>query len=89
MWRTCPLFSPPAAPIAIFGAEYVLRWLPKGTHHWRKLVKPAEVLAGLGDTFTLLHRTGVRVNPFDRSFHFTPYQGVNYLLLVQKQPPDA
>ena len=78
-----------ALVIAIFGAEYVLRWLPKGTHHWRKLVKPAEVLAGLGDTFHLVHRTGVRVNPFDRSFHFTPYLGVNYLLLVQKQPQAA
>lgn len=78
-----------ALVIAIFGAEYVLRWLPKGTHHWRKLVKPAEVLAGLGDAFTLVHRTGVRVNPFNRRFHFTPYLGVNYLLLVQKQPPEA
>ena len=78
-----------ALVIAIFGAEYVLRWLPKGTHHWRKLVKPAEVLAGLGDTFHLVHRTGVRVNPFDRSFHFTPYLGVNYLLLGQKQPQAA
>lgn len=75
-----------ALVIAIFGAEYILRWLPKGTHHWRKLVKPAEVLAGLGDAFTLVHRTGVRVNPFDRRFHFTPYLGVNYLLLVQKKP---
>lgn len=75
-----------ALVIAIFGAEYILRWLPKGTHHWRKLVKPAEVLAGLGDAFTLVHRTGVRVNPFDRRFHFTSYLGVNYLLLVQKQP---
>ena len=78
-----------ALVIAIFGAEYVLRWLPKGTHHWRKLVKPAEVLAGLGDAFDLVHRTGVRVNPFDRGFHFTPYLGVNYLLLVQKRPRAA
>lgn len=78
-----------ALVIAIFGAEYVLRWLPKGTHHWRKLVKPAEALSGLGDAFTLLHRTGVRVNPFNRSFHFTPYLGVNYLLLVQKQRRGA
>jgi 2-polyprenyl-6-hydroxyphenyl methylase / 3-demethylubiquinone-9 3-methyltransferase len=29
--------------IAIVGAEYVLRWLPKGTHHYRKLVRPDEV----------------------------------------------
>lgn len=55
--------------IAIFGAEYVLGWLPKGTHRWRKLVKPSEVVAGLGDQFRLVHRTGVRVNPLDCSFH--------------------
>ena len=73
-----------ALVIAIFGAEYVLGWLPKGTHHWRKLVKPAEVIAGLGDQFLLSHRTGVRINPFTRSFHYTVYTGVNYMLLLQK-----
>ncbi len=72
--------------IAIVGAEYVLRWLPQGTHHWRKFVKPNEVSAGLGDRFDLVHRTGVRVNPLDRSFHYTGYEGVNYMLLLQKAP---
>jgi 2-polyprenyl-6-hydroxyphenyl methylase/3-demethylubiquinone-9 3-methyltransferase len=33
-----------------------------------------------------LHRTGVRINPFDRSLHFTGYTGVNYMLLLQKGP---
>ncbi|MEM8586593.1 MAG: bifunctional 2-polyprenyl-6-hydroxyphenol methylase/3-demethylubiquinol 3-O-methyltransferase UbiG [Pseudomonadota bacterium] len=32
---------------AIVGAEYVLRWLPRGTHDWRKFVKPSELAAGL------------------------------------------
>ncbi len=32
---------------AIIGAEYVLRWLPRGTHDWRKFVKPSELAAGL------------------------------------------
>jgi 2-polyprenyl-6-hydroxyphenyl methylase/3-demethylubiquinone-9 3-methyltransferase len=73
-----------ALVIAIVGAEYVLGWLPKGTHHWRKLVKPAEVTAGLGEAFALVHRTGVRVNPFDRSFHYTRYLGVNYMLVLRK-----
>lgn len=70
--------------IAIIGAEYVLGWLPKGTHRWRKLVKPEQIAAGLGEDFVLEHRTGVRVNPFDRSFHYTPYLGVNYMLLLSK-----
>jgi 2-polyprenyl-6-hydroxyphenyl methylase/3-demethylubiquinone-9 3-methyltransferase len=71
--------------VAIFGAEYVLGWLPKGTHHYRKLVKPDEVITGLGPEFRLLHRTGVRVNPFDRSFHYTRFLGVNYMMLLQKE----
>ena len=33
--------------LAIVGAEYVLRWLPRGTHDWRKFVKPAELAADL------------------------------------------
>ena len=73
-----------ALVVAIFGAEYLLGWLPKGTHQWRKLVKPAEVSAGLGGQFELLHRTGVRINPFDRSFHYTGYTGVNYMMLLRK-----
>ena len=73
-----------ALVIAIIGAEYVLGWMPKGTHHWRKLVKPSEVTAALGDGFELQHRTGVRINPFDRSFHFTRYLGVNYMMVLRK-----
>jgi len=70
--------------IAIFGAEYVLGWMPKGTHHWRKLVKPDEVTGALGDGFRLVDRTGVRINPLDRSFHFSRYMGVNYMLVLKK-----
>jgi 2-polyprenyl-6-hydroxyphenyl methylase/3-demethylubiquinone-9 3-methyltransferase len=33
--------------MAIVGAEYVLRWLPRGTHDWRKFVRPSEFSAGL------------------------------------------
>ncbi len=70
--------------IAILGAEYILGWMPKGTHHWRKLVRPTEVTAGLGAPFALIHRTGVRINPFNRSFHYSRYLGVNYMLVLRK-----
>jgi 2-polyprenyl-6-hydroxyphenyl methylase / 3-demethylubiquinone-9 3-methyltransferase len=33
--------------LAIAGAEYVMRWLPRGTHDWRKFLKPSEVVRGL------------------------------------------
>jgi 2-polyprenyl-6-hydroxyphenyl methylase / 3-demethylubiquinone-9 3-methyltransferase len=75
-----------AAVIAIFGAEVVLRWLPRGTHHYRKLVRPGEVIAGLGEGFRLLHQTGVRINPFRCNFSYTSWMGVNYMLLLQREP---
>ena len=62
----------------------MLRWLPKGTHHFRKLVKPKEVIQALGPQFRVLNRTGVRVNPFNRGFHFTPYMGVNYMMVLER-----
>jgi 2-polyprenyl-6-hydroxyphenyl methylase/3-demethylubiquinone-9 3-methyltransferase len=71
--------------VAIFGAEYVLRWLPKGTHHYRKLVRPGEVEAVLGADFDVKDRTGVRVNPFNRAFDYTHWMGVNYMLLMQRR----
>lgn len=71
--------------IAIIGAEYVLRWLPKGTHHFRKLVRPKQVETALGDAFIVNDRTGVRVNPFNRSFSYTGWMGVNYMLLLQRR----
>ncbi|HYN79197.1 MAG TPA: bifunctional 2-polyprenyl-6-hydroxyphenol methylase/3-demethylubiquinol 3-O-methyltransferase UbiG [Lamprocystis sp. (in: g-proteobacteria)] len=73
-----------AAVIAIWGAELVLRWLPRGTHHYRKLVRPREVIAGLGEGFRVLDRTGVRVNPFNRAFSLTRWMGVNYMLVAQR-----
>jgi 2-polyprenyl-6-hydroxyphenyl methylase/3-demethylubiquinone-9 3-methyltransferase len=78
--------TPAAALIAIFGAEVLLRWLPRGTHHYRKLVRPAEVLGGLGEGFRLLDRTGVRVNPLNRKFSYTRWMGVNYMLLLRRDP---
>lgn len=76
--------TPLAWLMAIVGAEYLLRWLPRGTHHYRKLVRPAELSAGIGKDFRLLHRTGVRVNPFNRAFSFTRSLAVNYMMLFQR-----
>ncbi len=39
--------TPKAFLLAIVGAEYVMRWLPRGTHTWRKFVRPSELAAGL------------------------------------------
>jgi 2-polyprenyl-6-hydroxyphenyl methylase/3-demethylubiquinone-9 3-methyltransferase len=83
--------TPAAWLSAIIGAEYILSWLPKGTHHYRKLVKPQELIEGLGDHFQVIHETGVRVNPFNRAFSFSSYKGINYMMVFQRAatPPTG
>jgi 2-polyprenyl-6-hydroxyphenyl methylase / 3-demethylubiquinone-9 3-methyltransferase len=66
---------------AIVGAEYVLRWLPMGTHSWPRFVKPRELEALLaGNDMTVNALTGVRVNPFNRQFSLSSRHSVNYML---------
>jgi len=70
---------------AIVMAEYVLRWLPQGTHRWRRFPKPVELENLLvGGGLSVIARTGVRVNPFGPSFHLTAYMGINYILVAEK-----
>ena len=70
---------------AIVGAEYVLRWLPVGTHRWRKFVKPAELETLLAnDGLRIDATTGVQVNPFTRNFSLSPRQQVNYMLVATR-----
>ena len=53
-----------AFTLAIVGAEYVMRWLPRGTHDWRKFVKPSELVRGLETGgIEMLELTGVVFNP--------------------------
>lgn len=77
--------TPVAWVSAILGAEYILRWLPRGTHQWRKLRRPGEVRAPLEAAgLTLVDRTGVRVNPLNRHFALTRYMGINYMLMLAR-----
>jgi 2-polyprenyl-6-hydroxyphenyl methylase/3-demethylubiquinone-9 3-methyltransferase len=69
---------------AIVGAEYVLRWLPRGTHQWRRFVRPAELHALLdrhGHSVTA--SVGVRVNPVTRAFSLQRSLAVNYMLIAR------
>ncbi|EAQ97159.2 bifunctional 2-polyprenyl-6-hydroxyphenol methylase/3-demethylubiquinol 3-O-methyltransferase UbiG [Congregibacter litoralis] len=70
---------------AIIGGEYVLRWLPKGTHQWRKFVTPEEtrrMLTAAG--LTPLKSAGVAVNPFTRSYSLTDDTSVNYMIVAAR-----
>jgi 2-polyprenyl-6-hydroxyphenyl methylase/3-demethylubiquinone-9 3-methyltransferase len=70
---------------AIVAAEYVLLWLPKGTHHWRKFPKPKELERLLEQGgMQVIDRTGMGVNPFGWKFRLTRYMGINYMLVAGK-----
>ncbi len=70
---------------AILGAEYILRWLPKGTHHWRKFVTPLELTRLLiADGLQTFKQAGVSVNPFTRAYRVSQDTRVNYMLLATR-----
>ena len=67
--------------IAIIGAEYVLGWLPRGTHQWSKFVKPSELAKLLLDnTLAVTVESGVRINPFNKHFSLSNNLNVNYMM---------
>jgi 2-polyprenyl-6-hydroxyphenyl methylase/3-demethylubiquinone-9 3-methyltransferase len=70
---------------AIVGAEYVLRWLPIGTHDWNKFVKPEELEKKITDLdFSIINLTGLSFNPFFQEWKRTKDLSVNYILVAQK-----
>ena len=75
---------------AIVGAEYVLRWLPRGTHRWSMFRKPREIEALLNeDGLVVRDRTGVAANPFARSLRRTRSTMVNYMLFSSRTTEPA
>jgi len=74
-----------ALGLAIVGAEYVLRWLPRGTHQYEKLVRPDELERALSDSgMTITDRTGVSYNPLADRWQKSRDLDVNYMVLAQK-----
>ena len=74
-----------AMALAIVGAEYVLRWLPRGTHQYEKLVRPEEIetpLAAAG--MNVIHRTGVFYNPLQDQWNLSRDMDVNYMMLAER-----
>ena len=65
---------------AIIGAEYILKWLPIGTHDWEKFVKPDE-LVNLGKKFNLKLKklNGMEFNPIMDKWHLSNDKSVNYI----------
>ncbi|MFM8679987.1 MAG: bifunctional 2-polyprenyl-6-hydroxyphenol methylase/3-demethylubiquinol 3-O-methyltransferase UbiG [Alphaproteobacteria bacterium] len=72
--------TPQAFALAIVGAEYVLRWLPRGTHSWSKFVRPSEVASALRPTgLELREFAGMSYNPLRDAWSAGRDLGVNYI----------
>ena len=66
---------------AIIGAEYILRWLPIGTHDWNKFIKPEELEKFLSDEkFSTLDVKGLKFNPLTKKWKKSNDLSVNYII---------
>jgi 2-polyprenyl-6-hydroxyphenyl methylase / 3-demethylubiquinone-9 3-methyltransferase len=72
--------NPRAFAVAIVGAEYIARILPRGTHQYLKFIRPSELARwGRDAGLELMDLTGITYNPLTRAFRLSPDTGVNYL----------
>lgn len=74
-----------ALALAKIGAEYVLRWLPAGTHDWNKFLKPEEVSGFLdGQPFDIEGPFGVVFNPLNGKWVRSSDVDINYMMVITK-----
>jgi 2-polyprenyl-6-hydroxyphenyl methylase/3-demethylubiquinone-9 3-methyltransferase len=77
--------SPKAFLFAILGAEYVLRMLPRGTHEYRKFIRPSELAAYCRDAgLEIDHTRGMQFNPLTRRYWLSADTSVNYMFATRK-----
>ena len=72
--------------LAKIGAEYVLRWIPAGTHEWKKFVKPSELARYIRDGgLTLTALSGLVYNPIKREWASGEDLAINYLVFATRK----
>ncbi len=70
---------------AIIGAEYILRWLPIGTHDWNKFIKPEELEKILIENkFSTFDISGLQFNPIIKRWKRSKDLSVNYIICSLK-----
>ena len=78
-----------AHALAIVGAEYILRWVPRGTHDWRKFLTPEEIAGFLAATpLEPQAPVGVSYNPLNQQWRLSGDASVNYMV-VANYPASA
>jgi 2-polyprenyl-6-hydroxyphenyl methylase / 3-demethylubiquinone-9 3-methyltransferase len=71
--------------VAIIGAEHLLRWLPVGTHDWRKFLRPAELEGALSAAgLAVLDTQGMVPAPFSGGWRLSQDTAVNYIVAAGK-----
>jgi 2-polyprenyl-6-hydroxyphenyl methylase/3-demethylubiquinone-9 3-methyltransferase len=71
--------------LAIIGAEYVLRWLPKGTHKWERFVTPDELGRFMRRSeMRVIDRAGIVYNPLSGKWRVSGDTDVNYMIVAEK-----
>ena len=78
--------NPKSYMLGIVAAEYLLRWVPRGTHQWKKFLKPSEI-ARHAQTYGLspIDVTGLVYSPLRREFLLSPHDlDVNYFMTLTK-----
>ncbi|ORM68825.1 bifunctional 3-demethylubiquinol 3-O-methyltransferase/2-polyprenyl-6-hydroxyphenol methylase [Pantoea wallisii] len=78
--------NPKAWLLAVFGAEYVLRMVPRGTHDVKKFIRPSELLNWVDET-SLRERSmiGLHYNPLTNQFRLGRGVDVNYMIHTHRQ----
>jgi 2-polyprenyl-6-hydroxyphenyl methylase / 3-demethylubiquinone-9 3-methyltransferase len=71
--------------LAIVGAEYILRWLPRGTHQWEKFITPDELTKYLLDNrLAVTEESGVVYSPFTDRWSLSSDMDVNYMVVAEE-----
>ena len=75
--------------LAKFAAEYVLQWMPKGTHDWNRFLSPRELQKLLEETgLTVLKTQGVVFDPVAWNWHLSENVDVNYMIVAGAVPGE-
>ncbi len=75
--------TPQSYALAIVGAEYILRWLPRGTHDWRKFPTPDELRAQLAQGgLKTVEQSGFSYNPITDGWTRTEDLSINYAVIA-------
>jgi len=78
--------NPKAYALAIVGAEYVLQLLPRGTHDYRKFIRPSELGAWCRETGLAMNDiVGLTYNPLTKQYKLTDDADVNYMVQTTRE----